>query len=439
MSLDVNTRAVREIAQDEENTRDYYYKTIVSFSHLMGMITSNVVEYIRSAFPKDYFPTVWNSMQEPFKQRANSFRDAMSKPNPSLYIIPKFDPSDESEFVPQSEFDQEIANHPESDTKIGIWNSTEIAFYNNFRLFAKPRRYKMTFDFKYIFDSDVQRIQAQEYLRQSIRHKTPIQLHAWLENVIPTNYMKSIAEINGFDYTSEEFLKFINQFSKDPITRRLRTGSGNIEFFAMMRSPLDIRFPDAPTAEGPAKKGNLIVASSFSDSLNIEFCAYSVYFLVLSKNPGEPINYKDNTNTDSEDGSLDMVGVDKLFLVEMPDTKYLENGCIKIKQLTVQPDVNGTDTINLYKDGIINDLPLIDMIKHYQANKKLIDFIHVIVFEGTEELDGGRVSFNRETTDLTIKNMDVYQTYCICIYLDRNKTNKDILDHFIPDDFDKLK
>ena len=433
-----NVRAVRKIAQDEENTRDFYYKTIVSFSHLLGMITSNVVEYIRSAFPKDYFPTIWNSLEEPFSQRSKSFKDSMSKPRPSMYIVPKFDPSDESEFIPQSEFDQEIANHPVSDTKIGIWNSTEIAGYNNFRLFAKPRRYKMTFDFKFIFDTDVQRIQAQEYIRQSIRHKTPIQLHAWLENVIPTNYMKSIAEMNGYDYKSDEFLKFINQFAKDPITRRLRTGNGNYEFFAMVRSPLDMRFMDAPVTEGPVKKGNLIVNSAFSDSMTIEFCAYSVYFLVTSKNPGESIKYKDNTNN-TTNGSLDTVGVDKLFLVEMPDTQYLENGCVKIKQITLQPEKNGTDSVNLYTDGILNDAVLIEMINHYMTNKKRIDFIHPVVFEGTTELDGARVSFNRETLDLEIKDMDMYVTYCICIYLDKNKINKEVLDYFVPDDFEKLK
>jgi hypothetical protein len=100
----------------------------------------------------------------------------------------------------------------------------------------------MKFDLKFIFDTDSQRMQAQEYMRQSIRHRAPIQLHTYLENVIPTNYMKSIAEMNGFDYKSDEFLSFINHLSEVPITRRLRTGSGNIEFFAMVKTPFDLKF-----------------------------------------------------------------------------------------------------------------------------------------------------------------------------------------------------
>lgn len=438
MIRDENMQANMQIRPDNEPTRDHYYKTIVSFSHLLGMISSTVVDYIRSAFPDKYFSTIWNSMQEPFVQRSKSFKDSMNKPRPALYIVPKFDPSDESEFVPQSEFDMYISNSPTDDAKIGIWNSFHMASYNNFRLFVKPRRYKMRFDFKFIFDSDMQRIQAQEYMRQSIRHKSVIQIHRYLENVIPTNYMKSIADMNGFDYTSEEFLKYINQFSSVPITRRLRTGSGNIEFFAMMYSPLDITFPEAPVPEGPVTKGNFVVNSAFSDYLVVEFTANSVYFLVTSVNPGESIDYKDNTNTDNSDGSLDSVGVDKIFIAEIPDTKYLENGCVKFTSVTVQPDKNGTDAINLFTSGIISDVTIVEMLNNYRINDKEIDFIHPLVFEGVKQLDGSRIEFNRRTLDLTIKDMDIYNTYSIYLYLDKVKINKDIIDLFEPDSFGKI-
>lgn len=425
------------IPQKKEDTRDHYYKEVISFSHLIGMISSTVVDYIKSAYKDDYFKTIWNSLEEPFLQRSKSFRDAMSKPNPSMYIIPRFDPSNESEFIPHSEFDEYIANDPESDIKIGMFNSSEIVRFNNFRLFAKPRRYKMEFDLKFIFDSDVQRTQGQEYMRQSIRHKIPIVLHRYLENVIPTNYMMSIAKINNMDYKSEEFLKFINMLSNIPITRRLRTGSGNVEFFAMVRSPIEIRFPDAPVAEGPTKKGNLIVRSAFSDSLAIEFVAYSVYFLVMNKNPGE-ILYKDSTNTTNDGGNMNTVGTDKLFLVEIPDTKYLDNECVKIVETTVQPDHNGTDSLNLIDSGIIYNETIMRSIFNKKEKKEDIDFIHPLVFEGIKELDGGRVSFNRKTLDLTIKNMSIYETYHIYIYLDKKKVNKEILDIFVPDDMDKI-
>ena len=438
MPKNENLRSVRPIPKQEENTRDHYYREIISFSHLLGMISSNVTDYITSAFNDGYFKTIWNSMQEPFVQRSKSFKDSMNKPRPALYMVPTFDPSEESEFVPQTEFDAEIATNPTDEIKIGIWNSQKIAHYANFMLYAKPRRYRMKFDLKFLFDTDTQRIQAQEHMRQSIRHRAPIQLHRYLENVIPTNYMKAIADINNLDYKSDEFLTYINQFSIVPITRRLRTGSGNIEFFAMVKTPFDMKFPDPPNAEGPVTKGNLTVNSSFSDYVTVEFVAYSVYFLVLSKNPGESIKFQDNTNTDKSDGSLDMVGVDKLLLVEMPDTNYLENGCIKFTSFTIQADKNGTDNLNLFTSGILNDVSIVEMLNHYKELNKSVDFIHPLVFEGTEQLDGSRVIFDRKTLDLTIKDMNVYTTYNIYLYLDRNKVNKEVLDKFMPDSFGKI-
>ena len=136
MPKNENLRSVRPIPKQEENTRDHYYREIISFSHLLGMISSNVTDYITSAFNDGYFKTIWNSMQEPFVQRSKSFKDSMNKPRPALYMVPTFDPSEESEFVPQTEFDAEIATNPTDEIKIGIWNSQKIAHYANFMLYA---------------------------------------------------------------------------------------------------------------------------------------------------------------------------------------------------------------------------------------------------------------------------------------------------------------
>ena len=248
--------------------------------------------------------------------------------------------------------------------------------------------------------------------------------------------MKTIAEINGFDYKSDIFLKYINQFSINPITRRLRTGSGNNEFFVMLRTPIDIKLPDAPVTEGPTRKGNLVVSSAFSDFLTIEFVSYAVYFLVTSKDIGNSI-IPDTTNTES-DGSIDMIGINDLYLTEVPDTNYLEHGCIKIKSFTVQADTNGDDSVNLINDGILMDARLLKYIKNCQKNKKDIDFIHTIVYENCEKLDAARFSLNKKDLTLTIKGMITSLAYNIYIYLDLNKVNKEIQDIFTPDDYEKI-
>lgn len=420
--------AVYNIPRYNKNIVDNYFKTIISYSHIMGSVTSILVDYIRSAFNDDYFKTIWNTLEVSYSQRSKAFKDVLLKPRPAMIIDPKFDPSDESEFVPQSEFDNWIANDPRDFYKIHTLDSSILVAYNNFSLWYKPRRYKMTFSVHFSFDSDVQRIQCQEYMRQSIRHKSPIIGYRYIENILPDEYMKAIALLNNFDYKSDEFLDFINKFTTTPITRRIRTGSGNIEFFAMQRSPIQILFIEGPSSNGPITKGNITVSSSFSEEVTIEFVAYSLLMLQTSYKKGDPI-YKINNenkifnsaNSDEDIGSKP-VASDKMFIAEVPIAKYLDNDCVKLQEITLQADKAGDDTIDLF--NLMRNPEVAEMMHFYKNNKKLIDFIHVIVYENIDLLDGARFMLDRHNLNLTIKNMDVYKTYKVVIYIDKAKLGK---------------
>ena len=431
--------AVYNIPRINSDIVDNYFKTIISYSHIMGSVTSILVDYIRSAFSDDYFATIWNTLEASYSQRSKAFKDVMLKPRPTIVIDPKFDPSDESEFIPQSEFDNWIANDPRDFYKIHTLDSSMLVGYNNFALWYKPRRYKMTFSVHFSFDSDVQRIQCQEYLRQSIRHKSPIIGQRYIENVLPDEYMKAIALMNNYDYKSDEFLTFINTFTTTPITRRIRTGSGNIEFFAMQRSPIQILFLEGPSSNGPITKGNITVSSSFSEEVTVEFVAYSLLMLQTSVKKGEPI-YKIESNkkfnTGNEPDSI-AVASDKLFLAEVPTPKFLDNNCVIIQEMTLQADVAGDDTINLF--DLMRNPEIAEMVHFYKTNKKLIDFIYAIVYEDVNLLDGGRYSVDRHNLDLTIKNMDVYKTYKVVIYINKAKLGEIKQVRYETDKINRLK
>lgn len=418
MNPEIN--AVYNIPRINSDIVDNYFKTIISYSHIMGSVTSILVDYIRSAFNKDYFKTVWNTLEAPYSQRSKAFKDVMFKPRPTIIIDPKFDPSDEAEFIPQSEFDNWIANDPRDFYKIYTLDSEPLVRYSNFALWYKPRRYKMTFSAHFSFDSDVQRIQCQEYIRQSIRHRAPITGYRYIENVLPDEYMKAIATMNNFDYTSDEFLNFLNTFTTTPITRRLRTGSGNVEFFAMQRTPIQILFTEGPSSNGPITKGNITVSSSFTEEITVEFVAYSLLMLQTSVKRGEPL-YKVETNTFSNEETADSVtvGTDKLFMGETVVAKYLDNGSVLLQEVTLQAEQAGDDSVDIF--NLMRSPEVAEMMMFYKNNKKLIDFIHVVVYEGVTVLDGARFTLDRSNLNLTIKNMDPYTTYKVAMYLDKTK------------------
>lgn len=435
--MDSEICAVYNIPRIDSDIVDNYFKTIISYSHIMGSVTSILVDYIRSAFNDEYFATIWNTLEVSYSQRSKAFKDVLLKPRPAMIIDPKFDPSDESEFVPQSEFDSWIANDPRDFYKIYTLDSSMLVGYNNFALYYKPRRYKMTFNVHFSFDSDVQRIQCQEYMRQSIRHKSPIIGHRYIENVLPDEYMKAIALMNNMDYKSDEFLNFLNKFTTTPITRRIRTGSGNIEFFAMQRSPIQIVFVEGPSSNGPITKGNITVSSSFSEEVTVEFVAYSLLMLKTSIHRGDPIYKVEQNKTFGEQPDSVTVGTDKMFLTEVPIPKYISNDCVKLQQITLQADKAGDDTVDLF--NLMRNPEVAEMLHFYKANKKLMDFIHVTVFEGTDLLDGGRYKLDRHTLNLTIKDMDVYKTYYVTVYINKAKLGEIKQQLFETDKINRLR
>ena len=437
--MNPNIAAVRDIPRQGSDIIDNYFKTIISYSHIMGSITSILVDYIRSAFNDKYFATIWNTLEVPYSQRSKSFKDIMSKPRPTIIFDPKFDPSDEAIFRPQMEFDEWIANDPRDFYKINSLDSELLVGYKNFELYYKPRRYKMSFNVHFSFDSDVQRIQCQEYMRQSIRHSIPIVTHRYIENVLPDEYMKAIADMNNMDYKSDKFLNFLNTFTTTPITRRLRTGSGNIEFFAMARSPIEIIFNNGPSSNGPITKGNITVASSFSEDVTVEFVAYSLLFLRTSIKRGDPIYKINETLTVGDNSNADSttVGTDKIFITETPIPMYLNENCVKIQQITVQADKNGDDIIDLF--NIMQNPEIVETLHYYKNNKKTMDFLHVIVYEDINIIDSQRYNLDNKTLRLTIKDMDVYKTYYIVIYMDKERLGSIRQKLFETDKINRLK
>ena len=433
-----NIAKVWNIPRQDSDIVDNYFKTIISYSHIMGSVTSILVDYIRSAFNEKYFKTIWNTLEVPYSQRSKSFRDIMNKPKPSIVIDPRFDPSDESRFRPQSEFDSWIANDPTDSYRIYSLDSQCLMAYNNFAFYYKPRRYKMSFSVHFAFDSDVQRIQCQEYIRQTIRHRSPIVGNRYIENILPDAYMQAIANINNLDYKSQEFLDYINRLSEVPITRRIRTGSGNIEFFAMQKTPIEILFTEGPSSNGPVTKNNITVSSSFSEDVTVEFVAYSLLMLKTSTKLGQPL-YDDMTSYSNESqlkGST-TVGVDKLFTVEVPITEYLHNNCQRLQELTIQADEAGDDSVDLF--NMCRSPYLAEFLHYYKTNGLTMDFIHVTVHEGVNMLDGARYSLNKKNLVLTIKDMDPYQTYKVNVYIDQTKLNEIKQKTFETDKINRLK
>lgn len=421
---------------NERETKSYYFKEMVSMSHVIGTISSFIIEYIKHGLHDDFIKTTWNTMEELFSQRGHKFKEILAKPRPIMTVDPKFDPSDDSQFIPQREFDSWVSNDPDSNIWMSVRHSDPLIIGEGFELYRKLRRMKMDFNINFIFDSDIQRIQSQEFMRMNIRHMVPINIFRYIENNIPENFIDAIASISGFNKYDEKFLVFLNNRSREPITRKLRTGSQTMEFFNLQYTPLDIKFNDLPTANGPVKRGNIIISSSFSESVTVEFVMDSMYFLKTRKKIiVPPMKQKDTISPVGE--NIDKIMYDAYAIYDKPYIANEEHGFVKLATIVAQADKNGDDTVNLFHmlNGEIGNF-----VYSYKQKNKPIDFFHVAVLETPDHRIGGeRIMFNQETMDLTIKNMDIYKSYYITLYIDKQKINKSEMLSFESDKFGRDK
>lgn len=420
----MDTPSNMAIPRVEREVVDHYFKTIVSFSHMMGSITGIVSDYITSAFGKGYIKTIWNTLEEPFSQRSKGFRDLMLKPRPIMIINPKFDPSEEADFRPISEFDNEVANDPRDDIQFGLRGAQLLTERENFQLWFRMRRYTMSFEISFIFDSDAQRIQCQRYIRDNIRHRMHITTRRYVENYLPAEYMQAIADMNQMDIKSPEFEEFLNITSGAPIRYRYRTGSGNDEFFATLATPIQMLFQEGPSSNGPVKRGNIVVSSSFSENLEVEFVAASTYFLRTNVNIGDPIlHYPGLSDGEfSVDATMKTVAVDNFFSMEIPVGEDVVGNYSKYRNIHVQADKPGDDQLNLKEH--INETEVLNMIDFYTQHGKPIDFVQVLVYEDLNQVDPERLVYNSNTLDLMIRDMTIYTDYHVIIYIDRVKINE---------------
>lgn len=433
-------QCIRMIEDPETGIVENYYRRIASFSHILGCMTSILVDYLRSAFNDKFFKTIWNSMEVMYSQRSKAFLDTLSKPRPILIIDPKFDPVDPAMFRSQSDFDQYVANEPTHITKTGAsgrW-SKEVSKYNNYILYCYPRRYRITYNLHFIFDSDMQRLQCQEYIRQVIRHRYPNPVYRFVEMNIPDEYMMEIARMNNFDWKSNEFLHFLNSLSSLPITRRFRGGSGNVEFFWMARMPIVIHFPDYPSSNGPVRRGNIDISSSFSENCTLDFTAPALFYLITRFNKGDPLKSSVikpiYLKPPEEQTEMASVGTNYLYVNEYPDIpKFDINNNQLITSVTLQADKNGDDTIKIF--DINNDPDIYAMYKYFKDNKLPIDFLSVTVFENVTPLDSTRFTVDYENMEITIKDMDIYRTYYVNIYVNNKRLSSINLKDFETDKY----
>lgn len=407
----------------EDKNIHYRFKSIVSFSHLFGCITTLGVNFIRDAFSRDFFKTIKITTEVPFEERRKFGQSLISKPTPMLIVNPKVDLADDTDWLSNSELDYMAPNDTSGPKFFPVQNAIELINDNTqkYQLLTTRRRYKITYDMIFKFNSEMQKMQAFEFIRQNIRHNSPMVIERHIEVNIPEQFMKAIAYIEQIDINSDDFLLRLNQQSNIPITHRIRPGSGNREFFVLMPATLHLKFTSLPSDNGNDRKGNLITSSSFGENLVVEFTSLSTFYLKTPIEIPATIPMDDRqllyTTTikpvDSTKAELDMI------LEESYTFANYKLAFKKAAQLKAQFD-SDDDALDLtpYLKGLFKRA-----YDYHKTHKIPITFVEILVTEGVTLIAPERFLFDPETLLIRINNVDKFNTYTIGVYIDQVYVN----------------
>ena len=403
---------------NSDNNVDFKFKSCVSFAHLVGCVTALMIDYLKAPFPDTFIKTMRTTTEVAYNERMLWFREVGARQKPMLIIDPKFDPSEDTKFLPSSADDIYIQN--DSDDK--SWNSIMIGKpmisdeKNRFQLYNKIAKYKISFTATFIFDSPVQTMQAQEHIRQNIRHQTVSTLNRFVENNIPSQFMEAMALMLDLPINSDEFITELNRISDTPITHRIRTGNGNKEFFSLTPTTLHTLFTSLPTNNGVERKGKLVTGASFTENIEVELSAVCAYYLRTNKNVGEQIDMSESAIL----AQTTFVPVSTNMAFEYPVFNDYEDGLKKVLQLNVQFDTAAVDMVNI--DEYINGE--IRRVYEYQNTQKIANtFLVCKVAEGSKRLDSARLKFDSTTCEVSVSNSDAYKNYIVAIYCDYEYVN----------------
>lgn len=383
------------------------YKLTTSFSHLLGNITSIIEQYIEDMMPKDYFKQKRVTTEVAFKDIKDWKKNLIAAEKPYLIIDPKIVMDQESDALPWTHWDKFIPH--DHNTAPMLYMMNHEFFYKDddhkFALGYSIARYKFQFNITVIVDTQMQRLNLENYLKSNFRFRHMYPIKRYAETMIPKPYIDYIAGKYDMDINSEDFLNELNKRCPFTILRLHRPATGNTEFFILQMSDIQIKLPEYP--QGQRNMQNRIeMSSSVSFPMEIEMNLMN-NFLLLSNDKVSTTelmsNYMTRINITSKAPTID---------------NFLGNMSLYHK-IAAQFD-NAHEVIDLVQFLSYDTIPL---IKYINAKELTDDYVQVRVYRWTELIDHTNpdiMEFDKQNYKLTLKGLDSEAVYNIAIYFDMN-------------------
>lgn len=274
------------IPRDSTLWKNNFMTVYPSASHTYGNVLASIEQYIIDLFPTGLFKTINTAMSSSNRQLRSTPSQLVKKRFPILVSKARIDyGQDGNRALPYT-----LLTDRQSDIQMnwGLGNLQPMMSdrIHNFKLDWFLNRWVINIDFILAFNTINEQINWMNYMLNATKIAHPFLLVRPLETLIPRPIIEEISYLSGVPVYQNgsvgPYLQYLNAISDDPITYKLKGGSGNDEFFRYYMAEIDTTISNPETDEGQrSSQTNRLYEISFT--VRAEFNGVGYFFLSSPK------------------------------------------------------------------------------------------------------------------------------------------------------------
>lgn len=263
-----------------------YIQCQSSTAHTFGNVTAFIQNWIINLFPEKMFKTIHVNSKIAHQQMRSTPHEFLKKTPPMFIIRPRVEWKSADRFLNGTML---IDRQGDLYHRYGGGNLEEFFQDNKRKVSVKFQlnRHVMNFDVVLIFNTLIQQINWSNYLLNAVRVDIPFFLDTCLESYLSPELLQQLSICSGIPLKDEEgntaeFMRYMNQNSKFPITYKLQGSSGTEEFYRYYPVKIDTIISNFSTDEGE-KVGHVMDRYQIQFTVRCEFYGTGFYFLFSDK------------------------------------------------------------------------------------------------------------------------------------------------------------
>ena len=406
-----------------------------SMAHTVGNVTYKFTNFMTNFFGKNFFKYVhvdtrmaWTEF-DPLKSKVKS--EFIKKNRPILTIKPTVDLLNKDIFLSYSHFTTNTYGH-------SFQNAAGFNFMPLFKDLDKGNsinyllnRIRVVMDVTMLFDTIVEQINVLSAFTNRIVEERPYYMPTALENHIPKSIIDILSLESGIpvynkEGSTQEFLKYMNMNSVNPITFKEKCATGKEEFFVYY--PLRIEYVISDINVGDVdKRGAVSVSAPISFTLTAEFNTIGSYEYLTSKNDNEFIkkyDYQVEMDYPKQNLIIPFFTYDKMFeSTNQEGWRYFNSKMYKV-DYDDQDDI--TDLTSWFNGTLIEEM----VAYHDKHGIPHTNYIEVRVMKGDKEFtEGKEFVFDYKNLQLITKSVDLNATYRVIVYTNNEYINQLVIEN----------